>query len=171
VNKRLWLLLVPAALAAAGCSAPPKPLRFNNMMARANAKLSAAAKSFGKTLEPLANGRPADPGAVRSAYRNMESALKEVKAEFDELKPPLNSGNGQEMLDKYKEFLRGQENVLSSVASRVVQIVETPMAPGQQWAQIQPLLAQAPAIESQTLTALKGVQDKYAQSHKLKLGR
>ena len=168
MNKRLGAVLLLAGLAGAtvGCKAPPKPIRFNNMMARTNTNLASAAKNFAKAVEPLSKGQPADVGGMRSAYRNMESALKSAKEEYEDLSPPQNSSNGQDMLDKYKAFLKGQDEVLS-VANQIVQVVEK----GGQWPAVEALLAQAQQIEGRTLGPLQSVQTKYAENHKLRLGQ
>ena len=72
----LVLLLATVLLPAAGCKDRPYPIKFNNMIARANKKLNAAGKEFAATFKPLEGGQPVDPQQVRTAHQKMSGAMR-----------------------------------------------------------------------------------------------
>ena len=103
--------LVGLILVAAGCKQPPKPMRFNNSIARANDRLYAAAKKFAKAIEPMEKGTAPDIGAAQTASNEMQTILRELQKEFDEARSPINSAPGAELLEKYRTFLQKEQTI------------------------------------------------------------
>src|SRR5262249_30104072 len=60
VKRPFSLAILIGLILTAGCKQPPKPKRFNNMIARANKRLADAAKKFDKAVAPLQKGNAAD---------------------------------------------------------------------------------------------------------------
>jgi hypothetical protein len=123
----LQLLLAAAIAGLAGCKgcSHPKPIFFNNKIASSNQDLSAAAKEFQKAVGPMAMGQPVDAGAVRQQYQSMQKKVKDLQDEFKGMNAPLNSGAGRDLLEKYKDFLDGQEKLLDGPIKELVQLAES----------------------------------------------
>src|SRR5262249_31070652 len=116
------LVLLAGLVVSVGCAARPKPARFNNDMARANQRLAAEGKAFYKTLAAFREkGEAPDPRRVRSAYQSLESALAEVKKEYERARTPVkNEGLAADLLAKYKDFLEVQQKLIDGPILRIV---------------------------------------------------
>jgi hypothetical protein len=161
------LFLVVVGFIVSGCSQPPKPMRFNNMIAQANSELGEAAKKFKKAVEPLGNGQPADAGA-RTAYNEIKSLLEALKKKFDKMKPPVNSPSGEALLEKYREFLENQQEIFDQFFTPMMAAVDNnALSPADKWSEIQPKFAQITQKEDPVRNTLLKLQDDYAKSHNL----
>src|SRR5262249_51233061 len=172
-RRTLLCGLLVAGVAAAGCGIPPSPLRFNNNMARANARLAASGKAFYKAVAPLQANQPVDPREVRAAYEKMQRERKDLQTTWKKMKPPPNSTVAPEMLKKYQDFLDGQQTILDKYASKIVDIVEDKdkkyAAPVAKWKEIAPLLGAIQEEEQKTSKGLTTTQGEYAKAHRYKL--
>lgn len=169
-TPRLLLVLAAAsALQAAGCKAPPKPMKFNKLLVEANAKLAASAKTFRKTVEPLGEGKPVKAGDVESAYRGMQSTLASVKDEWDDMKAPMRSSSGPGVLEKYQAFLAAEEKVLQHYGTVVNVVKDGGLAPAGKWAKINAAFQAAEAEEGKALRPLREAQTAYAKEHNMQL--
>lgn len=168
--SRLALLLAATAAAcAAGCKAPPKPMKFNKMLAASNAKLAESGKAFRKTVEPLAEGKQVTPSAVESAYRNMESTLASLRDEWDDQKPPIRSSSGPDLLEKYQAFLDAEGKVLQ-VYQNVVKVAQDGgLPPKDKWSRINAFLQAGAAEEGKAMQPLRVAQTAYAKEHNIQL--
>src|SRR3954452_14799854 len=90
-TRALLLACLVLVTGVAGCKTRLRPISYINTMSRANAKLSAAARNFEKSIAPLKLGQPANPQAVQTAYAELAKALQEIQLEYKSLLPPLNS--------------------------------------------------------------------------------
>jgi hypothetical protein len=159
-------VVLAAGLLAAGCNIPPKPMKFNNDMAKANQRLASAAKEFAKKLEPLSKGQPVASGEVRSAYQAMSSALASVRKDYEEMLSPNRSKFGDALLEKYKAFLTGQQKILDGPMKQISQIAEDPgKDPGTKWREIEPLIQQCAQDEQQWIGEVSKVQGDFARDH------
>jgi hypothetical protein len=170
--KRLPSLALQALLAglivmAAGCKFPPRPMKFNNMIARGNARLSDAAKKFSKAVTPLKENKAADTRGAEGAYSEMQTALNELKKEAEETGAPVSSSPGTEMLEKYRAFLQAEQAIFDSYVTPAWKAVQDPRLanPAQKWFKIGPLLAKAAEDEAGPLNALKTAQKEYCKHY------
>jgi hypothetical protein len=168
VRTRTLLKLSVAAvlLVAAGCKTRPYPIRFNNDMARAIDKLNKAGKEFYAAVKPLVDGQAVDPSEVRSKYQAAERILKAIKEEYEDIGPPMGTNWGPDLMDRFTDFLDGQQTILDKYFAPIVQMVESNQADA---ARVKDLLDKADAEEAQTRNPLADVQKKWAEEHKLKL--
>jgi hypothetical protein len=166
------LLALCASLAAfaAGCTAPPKPMKFNKLLVEANNKLAAAGKSFRKTVEPLGEGKPVRAGDVESSYQSMASTLASVKSEWEDMKAPMNSNAGPTVLEKYQAFLAVEESKVLPRFQGIVTIVKDgQLAPAGKWAKIQAAFQAISDEEGKALRPVREAQTAYAKEHNLQL--
>ncbi|MFO0876977.1 MAG: hypothetical protein U0840_06355 [Gemmataceae bacterium] len=171
-----WRRFVPLALfpvlllVVGGCQQPPKPMQFNNMIAKTNQKLSEASKKFYKALEPLKSGAPADASAAQNAYTEITTALRDARTTYDSLSAPFGSTTGPELLANYRSFLTVQQTILDSCISPMNKILQDnanyPDA-GAKWVAIAPLIAKASEEESSVMATLRETQKKYCKEHVL----
>jgi hypothetical protein len=162
------LLLACVLVGAAGCKTRPFPVKFNNDMARAIDKLNKAGKEFYTAVSPLVNGGAADPRDVRSKYQAVEKTLKGIKEEYEDIGPPLGTNWGSELMDRFTDFLDGQQTILDKYLAPIVQMVESGQVDP---ARVQALLDKVDAEEAQTRNPLADVQKKWAEEHNLNLGK
>jgi hypothetical protein len=164
----LQLLLVASIVCLTGCRQPVRPMKFNNMIARSNAKLAEPAKRFYKAVQPLSQGKDADVTGARSAYGEIESTLKELRLEFDTIKPPTGSQPAADLLEKYQSFLATEQEIFDNCFGPMMSAAQnSSLSPGDKWAIIQPLLSKASSKEGPVLGALKNLQKEYATKHNL----
>ena len=168
VRLSLQLLLAALIVVSAGCRQPPKPMRFNNMIARGNQRLEQAAKQFYKAVEPLGQGKNAEVSSVRTAYNSAENALKELRKDFDSQKPPVNSQPGEDLLEKYRDFLLKQQEIFDQCFTPMLAAAEdNSKSPADKWAIIEPLITKASDLETPVRGALIKLQAEYAKHHNL----
>jgi hypothetical protein len=165
------LLLGLIGLSVLGCKARPKAVQFINILSKANNRLNTAAKSFEKALQPLRSNMPANNAAVESAYRDMDTALKDVKQELSGLQPPIRSTPGEELLKAYKSFIDGQQSIFDRQITPAYRTAVGAGDPAAKWAAIQPLLAAAEDEENNTYKTLLAAQEEYGKHHNLQIGR
>jgi len=145
-----------------GCGQPPKKKQFNNMIARANNELKEKATAFRKAIEPLSTGGQVTGAQARGALNAVESTFNEIKTKFDKMKPPVNSPRGQDLLDKYRAFLKTQENIIDSCFKPIVSAIER----GERdWNYINGRLKAAEALEGGAYKDLTNAQSEYAKAH------
>jgi hypothetical protein len=171
--SRLLLVLCAASAAlAAGCKAPPKPMKFNKLLVEGNQKLAEAGKAFRKTVEPLGEGKPVKAGDVESAYQKMASTLESVKSDWEDMKAPINSSSGPGVVEKYQAFLEAEETKVLPNFQKIVTVVKDgQLAPAAKWAKIQGVFQAIDAEESKPLQTLREAQTAYAKEHNLELDR
>jgi len=156
------LALVILVVGLTGCGQPPKKKQFNNMIARANADLKSKAQAFYKVIQPIGEGKQVTAAQARGELSAMETALNDIKAKFDKMKPPVNSPKGEVLLDKYRAFLKTQENIIDSCFKPIVSAIER----GQpDWNYIAARLKAADGLESDAYNALATAQKEYAKAH------
>jgi hypothetical protein len=155
---------------AVGCNQPPKPMRFNNTMARANKRLAEAAKKFNKAIIPLKTSQPADLEAARGAYTEMQVALTEITKEYAAARPPVNSPLGREMLEKYRDFLKTEQEVFDACITPMWEAIQDdkkyPDA-ARKWEAVEPLLTKARDTEREAWMAVRKAQFDYCNHYKL----
>jgi hypothetical protein len=157
----MQLALAALVAACAGCKIPPKPMRFNNLIARGNEKLAAAAKNFQKAVEPLSKGGTADVSAVRSAVNEADSAVTQLTKDFDSMAAPK---NGDALLAKYKDFLKTQRQIVDECMKPALKAIEddkTYPTPADKWAQVYKLTTAAKQLEQDAFKALDMAQSEY----------
>jgi hypothetical protein len=163
--------------AVAGCGLPPKPLRFNNLMARSVKRLASDAKAFYKSIEPLSpeqGSKNVEASDVRSKYQKLANSVKEIQADWAKMKTPASSTIGPDMRTKFLAFLDGQKSIVDNRIVPIVSIVEdnkTYPDPPSKWNAIKPHLDQIAAEEAKTRDPLIKAQKDYAKEQKLKLAR
>jgi hypothetical protein len=164
--KRLIPLALQLALAAlvassAGCKLPPKPMRFNNLMARGNDKLAAAGQNFKKAIEPLSKGGTADLANVRSAVNEADSTVTQLTKDFDNMAAPK---HGDSMLAKYKDFLKTQRQIVDDCMKPALKVIEDdknyPTAL-EKWPQVRKLTEKATSLEQEAFRALVAAQSEF----------
>jgi hypothetical protein len=164
------LLTAGALVLAAGCKDHPYPLKFNNMIARANKKLSAAGKDLAAAVKPLESGQAVDAQQVRGSYQKMTTALKDVQDEFADVGAPIGTMYGSDLMDAFTNFLDCQQTILNNQASQIVKIAEdVTLDPAAKWERISAQLAKIGEEEKPKFEALQEAQKKYAEDLKLKL--
>ena len=157
------LLVLGVLLLTSGCSRPPKKRQFNNILAKRNAKMAAAAKEFYKAVEPLSKGQAAGP--VRQKLDECKTALEEAQSYVG---APRGTEAGRALLNTYKDYVAAQQKIYDECLTPILAIVEDNRrfpAPGQKWAAIQPLLQKADEIERPAYAELNKAQQTYGQAH------
>jgi hypothetical protein len=164
----LQLALVALIAAGAGCKIPPKPMRFNNLIARGNEKLAAAAKAFkAAAVDPLdphkKEGKAVDVSAARSAVNEADSTVTSLTKEFDAMGAPK---HGDTMLSKYKEFLKSQRQIVDECMKPALKIIEDdknyPTA-RDKWPEVVKLTTAATKLEQDAFKALDAAQSEYCE--------
>jgi hypothetical protein len=163
--RPLVLLLAGVLAVVAGCKARPYPLQFNNGIARAMRKLADAAKEFYGAVKAHESGS-ADANEVRTKYRAVEKTLKDVKAEYDDIGPPLGTSWGPQMMDLWTDFLDGQQTILDKYFSPIVQMVESGRP---DWERIHRLIDEVDKEEAKTRNPLVEYQKSWAKEYNFKL--
>jgi hypothetical protein len=169
-GKRVVLLALAAAFAA-GCGMPPTRVEFVEKIASENRKIARSTRAFRAAILPLRNGQAANPAEVRKAYDDMVRTVKGVKSDMDFQLLPPSSSSAKGLLDAYKAYLDGQDEILQTLMLPIVQEVEMPTdADGQptndvRWGVISGLLAQVSAKENEKFSALTQAQSAYASEH------
>ena len=169
---RVLVLLGLAGLL--GCNQPPKKMQFNNMIARTNADLKGKAVAFYKVVVPLSKGEQVTPASARSSLGDVEKTLAEARKKFDSLKPPVNSPKGEAMLEKYRTFLKVEQDIVDGCFKPAVTAIEDNQnypTPNAKWGAIRTLLEKADAIERDSYRALAAAQKDYVDAHKFKMVR
>jgi hypothetical protein len=168
----LPLFLAAGLVVAAGCKTRPYPIKFNNDMARAVDKLNKAGRDFYFAVLPLSKGAEVDPKEVRSKYQAVEKTLKEIKENYEEIGPPMGTTSGSELMDRFTDFLDGQQTLLDKYLTPILQKVEdNRLNPEDKWAAIKPLLDKMDDEEKQTRAPLEDVQKKWGEEHHLRLDK
>jgi hypothetical protein len=167
--RLLLALAATAAACAAGCKAPPKPMKFNKLMVESNDRLASSAKNFRKTVDPLSEGKQVKAGEVESAYQSMSSALASVKNEWEDMKAPMNSSSGPDLLAKYQAFLDAEDKVLQRYQTIVTVVKDGQLAPAAKWTKINAAFQAAAAEEGKAMDPLRKAQTAYAKEHNLQL--
>jgi len=162
----LGLIVAAIAFGAVGCDVAPSRIAFIEKLAREDRKIARSTRSFHAAIIPLKDGKPADPGQVRSAYQAMEKTLKDVQADMEKQLPPASSNSGKPFLIAYKEYLTGQQQILTDDLQPIVKKVEEPGgAPAEKWAFINGMLNQAVAKDNADFALLKKAEDDFASEH------
>jgi hypothetical protein len=166
--KRLSMtLLLAAMILVAGCGTPLKPMQFNNRMARANLKLSTAARKFYKAIEPLSKGGPPD-ASLRGAYDECGSALREAQQDFDNVLPPHGSAPGADLMEKYRTFLVQQKEVYDKAITPMYNAAQDARLDAfGKWQIISPLLARASSEENRAMNEVRKSHIEFCKFHYL----
>jgi len=166
-TKSVALLLAAAlAFSCVGCAFPPSRIGFIEKISRENRKIARSTRAFHAAVVPLKTGQSVDAGTVRSAYQDMEKTVQEVRADMDAQPLPSSSSSARAFLNAYKEYLKGQQQILTDDLLPIVNKVEEPGgSPAAKWAFISGMLAQVSAKESSDYGPLKTAQDNYASEH------
>ena len=166
-NKSVALLLAAAlAVGVAGCGFPPSRIGFIEKIASENRRIARSTRNFRGAVMSLKNGQAADAGTVRSAYQEMEKTVKEVKADMEAQSLPSSSSSAKPFLAAYKQYLSGQQQILTENLLPIVKKIEEPGgSPKDKWAFVSDQLAQAAAKDGSDLAAVKQAQDAYASEH------
>jgi hypothetical protein len=139
-------------------------------MARAIDKLNKAGKEFYAAVRPLSNGQDVDPKEVRGKYLAIGKLIKDTKAKYEDIGPPMGTDWGEEMLSKFVDFIDGQQTIFDKYLTPVVQTVEdNQLDAAGKWDKIKPLLDGVDKEEAQQRGPLEDVQKKWAEEHKLDL--
>jgi hypothetical protein len=154
-------LLAAMALAVGGCSPRLKPLGFNNTIARAIQKLAVAANTFRKAILE----RQVKPDEVQKGYQAMETALKEVQAQADSIRPPK-SGNADEVAAKYQAFLDTERALLNK---EIAELRDGVRGGTLDASRRNALLNKIDKDEDKALQELRKAQQAYAKEYNLRL--
>jgi hypothetical protein len=166
-NKNVALLLAAAAtFAVVGCGLPPSRIGFIEKIAKENRKIARSTRAFRAAIISLKDNKAADAGAVRSAYQEMEKTVAEVRADMDAQSLPSSSSSAKPFLTAYKNFLNGQQTILTDDMLPIVKKVEEPGgSPAAKWAFVSDQLAKASAKEGGDYGVLKQAESAYASEH------
>ena len=165
-SKSVALVLAAAAmLGVVGCGFPPSRIGFIEKISKENRIIAKSTRSFRAALIPLKNGQAADAGQVRSGYQEMEKAVKDAKADMDAQSLPTSSSSAKAFLNAYKEYLNGQQKILTDDLQPIVKKVEEPGAPADKWAFVSAQLAKVSAQEESDYGPLHMAEAAYASEH------
>jgi hypothetical protein len=166
-NKALLMLIAAAAtFGAAGCGFPPSRIGFIEKIAKENRRIAKSTRAFRAALVPLKSGQAADAGQVRAAYQDMEKTVKEVQADMDAQSLPSSSSSAKSFLSAYKEYLKGQQKILTEDLQPIVKKVEEAGgSPAEKWGFVSGQLAKVSANESGDYAAVTQAQSAYASEH------
>jgi hypothetical protein len=160
------LLAAVMVFTAVGCGFPPSRIGFIEKLARENRRIAKSTREFRAAVITLKTGQAADAGAVRKAYQEMEKTVKEVQADMDAQSLPTSSSSAKGFLSAYKEYLKGQQRILTDNLQPIVKKVEEPGgSPADKWAFVNGMLNQAAGNDNADFGALKQAQDAYASEH------
>jgi len=138
---------------------------FNNMIARTNKKLEEGALRFYKAIEPMGKGQPGNPNDAQSAYNEIGNTLRDARKEYDETEPST-SPQGPNLLEKYRAFLKKEQEIYDSCFTPMIQTVkDNRFDPGSKWQRIQPYLNRASTDENIPYATLIKAQEEYCQGH------
>ena len=164
-RKGVLLVLMAAAAFAAGCGFPPSRPEFIEKMAKENRKIARSTVAFRTAVKPITTGQPADAARVRSAYNDMEKALKEVQSDMSGQLLPPSSDSAKDFLDAYNAYLDGQQDILNNYLLKIVQEIEAnPPLPDQQ-TYVNDFLGKIKGKEAETWGPLMTAQKAYASEH------
>src|SRR5690349_13898852 len=96
---------------------------FNNLISKTNKRLADSAKRFYKAVEPMGKGAAGNPNDAQSAYSDMGSTLRDARKDFDETEPP-NSPNGPTLLEKYRAFLKKEQEIYDNCFTPMIQTIK-----------------------------------------------
>jgi hypothetical protein len=159
------LILAATAFGVVGCGFPPSRIGFIEKIAQENRKIARSTRAFHTAIVPWKKGEAADAGQVRSAYQEMEKAVKKVRADMDGQALPSSSSSAKAFLSAYKDYLNGQQSILTDDFLPIVKKVEEPGAPATKAAYINEMLAKVSAKENADYGALKQAETAYASEH------
>jgi hypothetical protein len=151
-------LLGALALAAAGCAIPPKPVEVNDRLADWNTELNKASLDFAKALQ-----NPGNRGGLQSAFGNMETTLKRVRAEYDGSTYPVGSSSGEDLYDAYGKYLDAQGRILERYRS-CMDLAANPGDP-----RIQKHFGEIRNEELKAFNVVKSAQTAFAKEHDLEV--
>jgi hypothetical protein len=167
----LWAVLALAIAGAAGCGLPPTRVEFIETLSKENRQIARSTRAFRSAILPLKDGQAANAAQVRSGYDGMVKAVKQAKSDMAYQLLPPSSNSAKDLLDKYKAYLDGQDDILQNEMLQIVQEVELPTddngnpTPTDRWAVISPLLNQVSSKENETLGPLTQAQSAYCGEH------
>ncbi|HBI44914.1 MAG TPA: hypothetical protein DDY78_18970 [Planctomycetales bacterium] len=160
------LIAVATTFGAVGCSFPPSRIGFIEQIAKDNRRIAKSTRTFRAAIIPLKTGTAADAGQVRSAYQEMEKTVKEVRAEMDAQPLPSSSSSAKALLSAYKDYLNGQQSILTDDLLPIVKKVEEPGGtPAAKWGYISEMLAKVSAKDNADYGPLMQAQTAYASEH------
>jgi hypothetical protein len=166
----LLALAAASALAAGGCL-PPNRTEFIETLAREHRKVERAAYAFGQTLEPMSSGKAANASDVRSAYNELDKAIKDVRSEMNFQMLPPNAPHGSDLLEAYKAYLDAEEAQMQGPVLKIVEQVELPFDENgkpdanDRYANIKPLRDQIRTQDATDFAKLNSVQNQYGGDH------
>jgi len=123
----LHALLAGLMILVTGCRMPAKPKKFNNTIARGSKQLGDDARRMQKAMEPLLKGNTPNPPEVstaREACDAIKNHLASLIKEADEIVPPVNSPEGDVLLDKYREYLKKEQEIYDRHFTKMLQIIQ-----------------------------------------------
>jgi hypothetical protein len=165
-SKTFVGMLAAATLwSAVGCNFPPNRIGFIEKISKENRKIAHSTTDFRTAIAPLKKGEPADAAQVRSAYQEMEKAVNEVQADMEVQPLPASSSSAKPFLNAYKEYLKGQQKILTEDLQPIVKKVEEPGSPAEKAAFVNGQLAKVSADEEATYAPLMEAQKNYASEH------
>ena len=160
------LILTATAFGAVGCGFPPSRTEFIEKLSKENRKIARSTRAFHTALDPLKKGQAADAGQVRSAYQDMEKAVKNVQKEMDQQVLPPSSSSAKPFLNAYKDYLTKEQKILTDDFEPIVKKVEEPGGgPADKWAFVTGMYAKITADENSAYAPLEEVQKNYASEH------
>lgn len=180
LSPSLATALAVALLGAGGCKKPPpRPLKFNNEMARTNFELAKAGDAFREALKPYKDeGKPLSGSSLRSPYKDMEKALEEANEKWAEMQAPRKSGSGAILLEKYRSYLDEEEKILKK-AERIIKVLDNQikiagspprdMSADEKHNEIKRLVDEINSIEGKALGSVSEAQKEFAKEHNLEL--
>jgi hypothetical protein len=120
-------LLAGLVILVTGCKMPAKPKQFNNTIARSIKQLGDDGRRMQKAMEPLFKGdkpNPPEVSSAREACDAIKNHLASYTKEADEMKPPTNSPEGEVMLEKYREYLKKEQEIYERHFTKMLQIIQ-----------------------------------------------
>ncbi len=159
------------ALLSSGCTRP-KPVKFNNDMARATIELAAEGKKFKEAVDAFLNppeNVPPSTAAMRSARDRCANKLKEIQKKYEKAYvPPRPEKEAEDLLDKFKDYLDVQEKIVDQM-SEVVKIAELSPPPEDRKDQIDALMTKITGRGASAHAGIKSAQEEFFKAANLKM--
>jgi hypothetical protein len=163
--------LAGLAALSGGCTRP-KPVKFNNDMARATLELAAEGKKFKEAVDGFLSppeGINPSSAALRSARDRCASKLEEIQKKYEKAHwPPKADKEAEELLDKFRAYLDVQQKLVDQM-SEIIKIAELVPPPEDRKEQIEALVKKIYERGTTAHSGIKPVQEKFFEAAFLKM--
>jgi hypothetical protein len=169
VNSLALTGLAALALFTGGCTRP-KPVKFNNDMARATLELAAEGKKFKAAVDSFkAAGGSNGSTDLRSARDRCSAKLEEIQKKYEKAHfPPKAAKQAEELLDRFKDYLATQEKIVGQMTD-IVKLAEANPPAEDQMDQIDALMKKIAENGASGHSGIKEAQEEFFKEASLKL--